>query len=1074
MKTSRPLNSVLRKSLIPFMIIGIIVSMAILLPLEALTLFRIHRDQQRELTGAMVSSIRKYVRMADNSLLFLSGVIDDAGHGQLHTFDSTFDFFNQLSYADSEGGIIASTSPRTPFSNISSMIEEASPSSGLAGSFSRPYISPVSGKLTVNAVLPMENGGHLLGEINLDFLQEQVLETTGTSENRRLIFIADRFGNLLAHPDRTLLEQQTNWGSLPLLRKITEKNSMVEGLFRIEGKSYLATGIPVSETDWILIDAVPLTEMIFDMIGFVLLINGLFILLFLMLLLTTSGIIRKSIVNPLTYMFHILERSVIEEYPRQIDIENSGFSELDTILRAFNTMSEKVRSNTEKLSRFERAVSEAGYAIYMTDPDGAILYVNPAFERITGYSQAEALGKNPYMLSSGEVPKTYFSSMWDTILNGGIWEEEIVNRRKDGTLYYANQTVAPISGEEGRISSFVAIQIDITQQKESQRRLRESETLYRNLFENAADSILLIDSGTLQIRECNQAAHTILGYSRDELKQLTYDKLLHPEISSAVLEQLSASSENGRNAFESRHLTRDGKVREVMVHMTGLSLGSQPFFLAVVHDVTRRKQAEEAIRQSEQKYRLLAENSTDMISQHDMEGRYIYASPACERLLGYSQQELIGVNAYTLFHPEDLERIEESHKVIVDGGSKEGQNEGIASVTYRIRQKEGTYIWFETLSRTIENGIIAISRDVSERVKMEKDLEKAKDEAEAANRAKSIFLANMSHEIRTPMNSVLGFNELISRHLDDPKLKQYTGQVEKSGRVLLTLIGDILDFSRIEAGKLQLSFEPFSPRRLSMDIVSMFGIEAEKKGLKFKLLIEEQVPPAIILDETRVRQILINLAGNALKFTEKGSLELIVRADYHPAVSGKCGITFSIRDTGIGIPDKEQENIFEAFRQTEGQSNRKYGGTGLGLAISKSLAEAMGGTIYLKSRPGGGSTFTLSFPDIFWSSSTSGNVLQEMNRVNEKPEEEEPLNRDFSELHNKELRERWNELRASMVLDDIAAFGETLLKEAEEGEHSRLRDFARDIIQAVENIDIAGLNQLMESDPFSSLEPEEL
>jgi PAS domain S-box-containing protein len=615
-------------------------------------------------------------------------------------------------------------------------------------------------------------------------------------------------------------EQQINWGSLPLLRAINEKNSIVEEFFSIEGRKYLATGLPIPEAGWILVVAVSAADIVLDMIGFVILINGLFILLFLMLLFTTSGIIRRTIVNPLTYMFHILERSVIEEQPRQIDSGSGGFSELDTIQKAFNTMSEKVRSNTEKLSRFERAVSEAGYAIYMTAADGTILYVNPAFVRITGYSQEEALGNNPDMLSSGQMPGTCFSSLWDTISGGSIWEEEIVNCRKDGTLYYANQTVAPITGEEGRVSSYVAIQTDVIQQ-------RESETLYRSLFENAADSILLIDSGTLQIIECNQAAHTILSYSRDDLKQLSYDELLDPEIRSSVRKLLSAPPENGLKAFESRHLTRDGKVREVTVNMTSLNLGGRPFFLAVVHDITRRKQAEEAIRQSEQKYRLLAENSTDMISQHDAEGRYVYASPACERLLGYSQQELIGVNAYSFFHPADLEKIGESHNIITGGEKKYGAGKrGIASVTYRIRKKDGNFIWFETLSRAIENGIIAISRDVSERVEMEKALEKAKDEAEAANRAKSIFLANMSHEIRTPMNSVLGFNELISRHLQDPKLKQYTEQVEKSGRVLLALIGDILDFSRIEAGKLQLSFEPFSPRRLSMDIVSMFGMEA--------------------------------------------------------------------------------------------------------------------------------------------------------------------------------------------------------------------------------------------------------
>ena len=203
----------------------------------------------------------------------------------------------------------------------------------------------------------------------------------------------------------------------------------------------------------------------------------------------------------------------------------------------------------------------------------------------------------------------------------------------------------------------------------------------------------------------------------------------------------------------------------------------------MVHDMTERKQAEEAIRQSEKKYKLLAENSTDMISQHSPDGTYIYVSPACEQLLGYTQRELIGRNAYDFFHPEDLKSITESHDKI-QGHEKNV----IASVTYRIRKKDGSWIWFETLSRTvsIDNAsrrrtrtgrtryrrILAVSRDVSERVKMATALAAAKDEAEEASRIKSSFLANMSHEIRTPLNAVLGYNELINRDVQEKKLKR--------------------------------------------------------------------------------------------------------------------------------------------------------------------------------------------------------------------------------------------------------------------------------------------------------------
>lgn len=254
--------------------------------------------------------------------------------------------------------------------------------------------------------------------------------------------------------------------------------------------------------------------------------------------------------------------------------------------------------------------------------------------------------------------------------------------------------------------------------------------------------------------------------------------------------------------------------------MTLLNLDQRKLLLAIMHDVTERRQAERTIQQSERKYRMLAENSSDMISQHAPGGIYLYVSPACIRLLGYEQEELLGRQVEEIIHPEDIERVIEIGKNHLGSPS-----ERITTLVYRIQKKDGSYTWFETHSRrTDSQEIIAISRDISERIAMERGLEEA-------NKAKSMFLANMSHEIRTPLNAVLGFNDLIARNTSDPKLKEYAAQIDLSGKNLLTLIGDILDFSKVEAGGVQFNYDFFSPHHLVREIIALFEMEAKNEGL---------------------------------------------------------------------------------------------------------------------------------------------------------------------------------------------------------------------------------------------------
>jgi signal transduction histidine kinase/DNA-binding response OmpR family regulator len=291
-----------------------------------------------------------------------------------------------------------------------------------------------------------------------------------------------------------------------------------------------------------------------------------------------------------------------------------------------------------------------------------------------------------------------------------------------------------------------------------------------------------------------------------------------------------------------------------------------------------------------------------------------------------------------------------------------------------IRRKREAGRLREQLLEQEHQARIALEGKNTDLAKAKEAAESARQQAEAANAAKSEFLANMSHEIRTPMNAILGFSELLRTQLAASRERQYLDAISSSGRTLLALINDILDLSKIEAGKLELQYEPVSVTRLVEEIQKLFSIKAGEKGIKLVTEIDPKLPRGLVLDEVRLRQVLFNVVGNALKFTEKGQVKIrargtptLDRPDLDNAAEPdetRVNLVLEISDTGIGIPKEQQEHIFGAFAQVSGQSARQFGGTGLGLTITRRLTEMMGGKIELDSEPGRGSTFRFTFPNV--------------------------------------------------------------------------------------------------------------
>lgn len=510
------------------------------------------------------------------------------------------------------------------------------------------------------------------------------------------------------------------------------------------------------------------------------------------------------------------------------------------------------------------------------------------------------------------------------------------------------------------LSNIVQLKSDVLEATE---RTRQSEVKFR-LISEASRDLICTHNLDGSFRYVSPSVRDILGYEPEDLIGEKPQEFIHPDDRKNIFSDSYRNflSSNHTSTTEYRIKTKDGSYIwfETVTQQIEDDNGNIVEYQTSSRDVTERKITENKLKENEEKYRNIFESMYDVYVEVELDTEIIVEiSPSVNRILGFSRDEILG-QTISKFLPEkeegdrlqkeleEKDRISDYEIILQDVNGKHV----ICSFSVRlVRDTDGKP---EKIAGTL--------RDISQRKAYEKELKSAKEKAEAASKAKSEFLANMSHEIRTPMNAILGFSEVLLNKLNDPVLRNHIEAIISSGKTLLALINDILDLSKIEAGKFQIIREPVQLPTIIEDIQHIFEKKITEKGLELIIDINTNMPDVLMLDEIRIRQILFNLVGNAIKFTEKGQINLKIDTKFKG--NETYDLKLVVEDTGIGIPRKQQKHIFGAFQQKDGQDSRKYAGTGLGLNITQKLVETMDGEISVSSRIGKGSKFTVILPNV--------------------------------------------------------------------------------------------------------------
>ncbi|MFP4260954.1 MAG: PAS domain S-box protein [Opitutales bacterium] len=618
-------------------------------------------------------------------------------------------------------------------------------------------------------------------------------------------------------------------------------------------------------------------------------------------------------------------------------------------------------------------------AILITDAERRIIWANRGFCNLTGYQLAEVQGRSPGSFLQGpESGEQTRQIIRKALESGGRFSGDILNYRKDGSPYWTHLDIDPIHNDQGELIYYVGLQSDITN-------LRRSHSLNEAILQSTRDVLVAVDTRGV-ITHYNQAAEDLLGYPAREMIGLATPEALHDpddleqwvrqidvrggSIRSSGLEAIFAAARKadaaGAHGIErqSQLVARDGTRIPVQLRVTAMcdTRGAVTGYLGSARDLRTSARTQSARERLEGLAALVPGCLYQFLQRPDGSSCIPYASPSIKDLYGVDPED-VQEDASAMFsriHPEDAPRVARSiqasaeegsvwrgtHRVILPGGKLRW----LHGESIPLRRQDGSILWNGYISD------ITPRKEAELALVTERDaLEEARQRAEAANQAKSAFLANMSHEIRTPMNGVLGMSELLLGTGLDAQQRELTQTIVRSSEHLLSILNDILDFSRIESGKMSFETIRFDLLSLIYDSVEPFRARVAGSPIQLMVRIDPNLARWQMGDPARLRQILTNLVGNAVKFTEQGHILIEVSGQ-----DGACQIAVS--DTGIGISKERQKALFQPFEQEDNSTARRFGGSGLGLVICRRLAELLGGNIDLESTRGAGSTFRLSLP----------------------------------------------------------------------------------------------------------------
>jgi PAS domain S-box-containing protein len=619
------------------------------------------------------------------------------------------------------------------------------------------------------------------------------------------------------------------------------------------------------------------------------------------------------------------------------------------------------------------ALEVVANGVVITDPAGTILWVNPAFTRMTGYSFEEALGRTPRLLKSGAHPPELYRDLWITVRSGRVWTGEMLNRRKDGSTYFEEQTITPVQDGAGRISHYIAIKQDITARKQAEEALRHGELQWRALIAAAPVAIIGLEPGG-RVTTWNPAAAELFGWSEREAADT-------PAVLDAALghtpeyRALLTRAESGAAIRDVRRRgrRRDGTPVDLSVSIAALGAAEEPRgFILLVSDVTEKNRIEASLRESEQRYRLLAENVSDVISVFDMNLRLVYVSPSVLQLRGYTPAEAMSQSMEQRLTPASFES---AMRVLGEELSREHAAAGSQACTrtldVELTRKDGGTVWAEAKITFLRDGhgqpqgFISVARDISDRRRMEAQTATVQEQLRQAQKMEAIgrLAGGIAHDFNNLLTVMMGRSQMACRRLapGDP-VRQDVEAIEKTGQRAAALTRQLLAFSRQQV---------LQPRVLDLNAV-VSGVEALLRrviGEDIELITSLATDPgATRADPSQIEQVLLNLAVNSRDAMPRGGRLTIETANVEldpgeaRALDAEAGayVRLTVADTGHGMDEATRARIFEPFFTTKEPGK----GTGLGLATVHGVVRQTGGHIGVETAAGRGTTFRIYLPRV--------------------------------------------------------------------------------------------------------------